>query len=87
MRTLETKGYLKHVEKDRMYIYSPTITREQVRQGLLGDMVERLFDGSPMFLLNSLVEKKSSSETEMKQIRQIRDQILKKNRKGGKKST
>ena len=46
MRKIEAKGYLDHEVKDRTFIYSATITQQQVRQGVLGDMIDRLFDGS-----------------------------------------
>jgi len=75
MRTLETKGYLKHVTKDRMYICSPLLTCEQARQGLLSDMVARLFDGSPMLLANSLIEKTPANDKERKEISKIRTLI------------
>ena len=82
MRTLETKGYLKHVKKAAMYIYSPVLTREQARQGLLSDMVERLFDGSSMLLVNCLVEKKPANNKEMKELRQIRTLMRGKKKSG-----
>ena len=74
MRKLEAKGYLQHDVDDRTYVYRAAISRQTVRRSVLGDLLDRLFEGSPMLLLNSLVEQKSISE---KQIREIQKLISK----------
>lgn len=71
MRKLEAKGYLAHSVNERTYVYQPTISREAVRHGVLGDIVDRLFDGSPSLLLNSLVEQNRISEKELRQIKKL----------------
>lgn len=71
MRKLEAKGYLKHDVDDRTYVYRPTISQKAARQGILGDIVDRLFDGSPSLLLNSLVEQGHISEKELEQIQKL----------------
>ena len=71
MRKLEAKGYLKHDVDDRTYVYRPTISQKAARQGILGDIVDRLFDGSPSLLLNSLVEQDHISEKELEQIQKL----------------
>jgi predicted transcriptional regulator len=71
MRKLEAKGYLEHDVDDRTYVYRPTISQQAVRHGVLGDIVDRLFEGSPSLLLNSLVEQNRISGKELKQIQKI----------------
>ena len=71
MRKLEAKGYLEHDVDDRTYVYRPTISQKAARRGILGDIVERLFEGSPSLLLNSLVEQDHISEKELKQIQKL----------------
>ncbi len=71
MRKLEAKGYLEHDVDDRTYVYRPTISQQAARKGILGDIVERLFEGSPSLLLNSLVEQDHISEKELKQIQKL----------------
>ena len=71
MRKLEAKGYLEHEMDGRTYVYSPTISREEVRQGIIGDVLDRVFEGSPALLLASLVEKDRISEEELRQIRKL----------------
>ena len=71
MRKLEAKGYLSHDVDDRTYVYRPTISRKTVRQGVIGDLLDRLFEGSPSLLLNSLVEQNRISEEELSEIRKL----------------
>ncbi len=71
MRKLEAKGYLSHDVDDRTYVYRPTISRQTVRQGVIGDLLDRLFEGSPLLLLNSLVEQNRISEKELCEIRKL----------------
>jgi len=78
MRKLEGKGYLEHEEEGRTYVYSATISKQLVRQSVLSDMLERVFDGSPALLLASLVEQKKISEAEMEEIRRTIAQFEKK---------
>jgi predicted transcriptional regulator len=71
MRKLEAKGYLEHGVQDRTYIYHPTVSRDAVRRGLVADLLDRLFEGSPALLLNSLVEQGRISEKELNEIKKL----------------
>jgi BlaI family penicillinase repressor len=71
MRKLEAKGYLKHDVADRTYVYRATISREQARHSLLGDLLERVFEGSPSLLVSSLVEQNHVTEDELREIRKL----------------
>ncbi len=71
MRKLEAKGYLEHDLDDRTYVYRPAISQQAARRGILGDIVDRLFEGSPSLLLNSLVEQDHISEKELKKIHKL----------------
>lgn len=71
MRKLEAKGYLEHDVDGRTYVYSPTITRRLVRHSMLGDLLDRLFDGSPELLVSSLIEQKRISPQELREIRKL----------------
>ncbi len=71
MRKLEAKGYLEHDVHDRTYVYRSTISRQAVRHGVLGDILDRLFDGSALLLLNSLAEQNRISEKDLRQIKKL----------------
>jgi predicted transcriptional regulator len=71
MRNLENKGYLKHDLESRKYVYHAVIERQRVRNSVLGDLVQRLFDGSPSLLVNSLLEQEGLTEEEISEIKKL----------------
>lgn len=71
MRKIEAKGYLEHDVDNRTYVYRPTISQEDVRRSVLGDILDRVFEGSPALLMNCLVEQKDISEPELQQIKEL----------------
>jgi predicted transcriptional regulator len=71
MRKLEAKGYLEHDVDERTYVYRPTISQEAVRHGILGDILDRLFEGSASLLLNSLAEQNRIGEKEQREIQKL----------------
>lgn len=71
MRKLEDKGYLTHKERDRSYVFTATICRENVRKSALDDLLERLFDGSPALLFNHLLAQKNVDEDQLREIREL----------------
>ena len=71
MRKLENKGYLEHEVDHRTYVYRPTISQKTVRHSLLGDILDRLFEGSPSLMLNSLVERDLISEKELREVQKL----------------
>lgn len=71
MRKLEGKGFLKHEDKDRTYVYRPAIDQNEVSQGLLGDLIDGLFDGSAAKLVNTLIQSKRLTEKDLNRIQQI----------------
>ena len=71
MRKLEQKGYLQHTVEERTYVYSATIKQEDTRSNLLGDLLSRVFEGSPTLLVNSLLDQKGISSKEIEQIKSL----------------
>lgn len=71
MRKLEAKGYLEHDVADRTYVYRATISRQRARHSMLGDLLERLFEGSPSQLVSSLVEQNQLTEHELSEIKKL----------------
>ena len=71
MRYLEAKGYLEHEVDGRTYVYQPTLTRATARQSMLSELLERVFEGSPSLLVNSLMKQKRISAKELRRIRDL----------------
>lgn len=77
MRKIEAKGYLEHDVDNRTYVYRPTISQNVARRSILGDILDRLFEGSPTLLLNSLVEQNQVSEEELDQLKELIKEVTK----------
>ena len=46
LRTLETKGHVRHEEHGLRYVYMPTVPRRAARKSALKHLVDTFFDGS-----------------------------------------
>ena len=71
MKTLEQKGYLKTSQKDRAYVYTPTRPKEQVIRGMVGDFLERVFNGAAQPLLVHLLQDRRLSDKDLQEIRSL----------------
>ena len=71
MRNLEAKGFLEHDVQGRTYVYRAVIDQQHVRRNVLGDLVQRLFDGSPALLVNSLLVQGGISDEEIAEIKTL----------------
>jgi len=54
MNIMTRKGYLKRKKNGRSFVYSPRIAEAETKHGLLGDVVERAFNGSARAELDEL---------------------------------
>ena len=80
LRTLETKGYVRHEEAGRAHRYSATVGREAARSSALRDLSDKLFKGSTSLLLTHLVSDQKLSTDDVKRIRALIDDAAKKAR-------
>ena len=66
---LEDKGWLKHREDGRTFIYSAARAKAVSLGAKVVQMVDRLFGGSPEELVTALIEYRGLSKEESKRIR------------------
>ena len=86
---LEEKGWLKHREKGRTFVYSAKRPRRVSLGAKVAQMVDRLFAGSPEDMVTALIEYRGLSREGAERIRDMIDKAdRKKTRKTkrGKKS-
>ncbi|MBL7979750.1 MAG: BlaI/MecI/CopY family transcriptional regulator [Bacteroidetes Order II. Incertae sedis bacterium] len=69
MKNLARKGYLRYRAEGVTYIYSAIRTPEEVRGGMLENLLEKVFKGSSVALVQALVEQERLSESEKAEIR------------------
>jgi BlaI family penicillinase repressor len=76
LNVLVRKKYLKREKQGKAFLYSPLVTEESVSQNMLGDIVERVFDGSASSVMMNLLEKGDMDPEELKEIRKMINRIV-----------
>src|SRR5689334_3654635 len=71
LRTLESKGYLRHEGEGRAHRYVPLIERDAVRLGALRDLVAKLYQGSADLLVAHFLADRELTSDEAKRLRQL----------------
>lgn len=71
LNILERKGRVKRTKRERAYFYKPVVSRDQVAQKAVRDMVQRLFGGSPESLVMSLLESRDLTPEKLDRLRRM----------------
>lgn len=71
--TMVDKGQIEKLEpiQGKAFRFSPLIQRDDVSRGMLGDLVERVFDGSAEAVMLSLFNVKELDEEELAGLRRL----------------
>jgi predicted transcriptional regulator len=77
LNTMVAKRYLSRTKQGNMYLFSPRISESEVGDRVLGDVVDRVFDGSTSAMLVKLFDVKEVNADELKELRRIIDRKLK----------
>lgn len=76
LNTMVDKKYLTRKKQANTYLFSPRITEAQVTGQMLGDVVDRVFDGSTSAVLLKLFDVTDIDSDELKELRRIIDRRL-----------
>lgn len=71
MNIMYQKGYLTRRKVGNSFRFSPKVTVQQVNRGMLGDMVDRVFDGSVRSVVLELLETQDIAPEELKELRRL----------------
>lgn len=73
LSTMVEKGQIEKLEplQGKAFRFSPQIRRDDVSKGMLGDLVERVFDGSAEAVVLSLFDVKELNEHELASLRKL----------------
>jgi len=74
LERMEEKGWLKHREEGRTYLYCAAQPRQTTVGGKIADVVERVCGGSPEMLMAALIDFRGLTKDELSRIRQMLDQ-------------
>ena len=69
LRKMEDKGIVAHRASGRQFLYRPTVSEDQVRRSMVGELVERLFGGDPNALVAHLVSEHEIEAGELPDLR------------------
>jgi BlaI family penicillinase repressor len=81
LRRLVAKGYLRTRKEGRNNVYLPAVRPTRVVGELVDDFLDRLFDGSPLPLMQHLLDDGGLSDDEIKQIEAKLEQLKRERRK------
>ena len=74
MKNMEARGHLKKRLEGRAFVYAATVPEGRMLRRIVGDFIDRVFNGSTQPLLAHLVEERRLSEKDLETIsRMIRE--------------
>jgi predicted transcriptional regulator len=75
MQIMAEKGLVRRDERQRAHVYEARLAQEQTQRQLVGDLLERAFDGSAMNLVMQALQTTKASAEELSQIRNLLDEF------------
>jgi BlaI family transcriptional regulator, penicillinase repressor len=75
MQIMTDKGLVQRDESQRAHVYKVRVAREEVQKRLVGDLLDRLFQGSAKQLVMQAVTAGKTSREELAEIRRLLDQL------------
>jgi BlaI family penicillinase repressor len=80
MRLMTDKGLLVRSERFRSHVYEPAAPKTQMQTRIAGDLLKRVFGGSPKGLILSALGAQPTTPEERAEIRGMLDQLDRKER-------
>lgn len=71
LRRLEEKGYLKHRLRGKAFVYTPAAKKEDVIKTTIGDLVQRLFGGNPVPLMQHLALHSEITDEDIERLKEL----------------
>lgn len=65
------KGYVRRNKSGGSYVYKAVLTEQAAGRGMLRDIVDRVFDGSAVAVMQHLIETGDLDAAELAQVRQL----------------
>ena len=71
MKIMVDKGYLARTRRGRAFVYAPTVGDDVTAGKMVGDLVDRVFDGSAAALMVNLLERSDLDREEIARLRKL----------------
>ena len=75
MRLMTEKGLLVRSERFRSHVYEPAAPKNQMQSRIAGDLLKRVFGGSPKGLIMSALGAQPTTPEERAEIRRMLDEL------------
>lgn len=82
LRTLETKGHVRHEGEGKAHRYFPTVKRDEAGRSGVTRLLDKVFDGSAEAMLTHLMRDRKLSRERLSHMRKLIDERLR-DEKGG----
>ena len=81
LNIMVNKGYLQRRKQGKAFLFSPKVEKQNVSGGIIGDLMARLFDGSPSAMMLNLLETADLDSEELGELRKLINRKAKEQRK------
>jgi len=68
---MERKGVVAHRVEGRVFVYLPTVSREDVHRTMVGDLMDRLFEGDVTALVSHLLREQEVDKGELARLSRL----------------
>ena len=82
MNVMADKGLLERSPQGRAFVYRPTVAEDRTLAGMLGELLQKAFDGSANLLVSRLLEASSPTEAELAEIRKTLEKYRQDQKRG-----
>ena len=82
LRTLETKGHVRHEGEGKAHRYFPTVERDEAGKSAVTRLLDTVFDGSAESMLAHLVGDRNLSRERLTRMRHLLDERLRDDTEG-----
>ena len=80
LNTMFRKKQLKRTKRGNAFLFAPRLDRQEVSRRMLGDIVDRVFDGSAPAVVVSLFDCSQIDEEDVRELRRLLNRKLKEQR-------
>lgn len=74
LNTMVKKRILTRKKAGKAFLFAPRLSREQVQRSVLGDVIQRVFDGSTKEIVLGIFEQGDLQPDDLKELRRLIDQ-------------
>ena len=68
---MERKGVVAHRVEGRVFVYRPTVSREDVHRTMVGELMDRLFEGDVTALVSHLLSEQEIDKGELTRLSRL----------------